>query len=133
MRVLKFGSVGVLNTLVDYAVFNALVLGAGMSVVPANLISYSTGIANSWFWNKRWTFADRPMRYPRLALPMFVVVNLVGLALNTGAVIGLQALGTHLGVGEMMPEAVYLNIYKTLAIAVSYTWNYLAIKHLVFR
>ena len=133
MRILKFGSVGVLNTLVDYAVFNALVLGAGMSVAPANVISYSTGIANSWFWNKRWTFADRPMRYPRLALPTFIAVNLVGLVLNTGAVLGLQALGVRIGVPEMMSEAVYLNIYKTLAITVSYAWNYLATKHFVFR
>jgi len=133
MRILKFGSVGVLNTAVDYIVFNALVLGFGMSVGPANVVSYSFGIANSWFWNSRWTFGDRKLRHPRLALPTFVAVNLVGLALNTAAVLGLRAAGASLGVPDLLPEAVSLNVYKTIAIGASLLWNYVAIKRLVFR
>ncbi len=133
MRILKFGSVGVLNTLVDYGVFNALVLGAGLPVIFANPLSYSAGILNSWFWNSRWTFSDRPMRYPRLAMPAFVGVNLLGLAINTGVLLVLWAAGESMGLPALLPEAAYLNAYKTVAILCSMVWNYLATRHFVFR
>lgn len=133
MRVLKFGVVGVTNTAVDYLVLNALVFGIGAPVAVANVVSYSAGIANSWFWNRRWTFSDRATASTRLALPAFVAVNLVGLVLNTGVVFGLVSLARTTGLADAMSETLLVNIAKTLAIAVSYTWNYLAISRFVFR
>jgi putative flippase GtrA len=132
MRILKFGSVGLLNTAVDFVVFNLLVLALGMPIALANVLSYSVGIANSWFWNSRWTFADRPTRSARLALPTFVGVNLVGLVLNTVVLLALRAAGERIGIPALVAEAVYLNVYKTIAIIASFTWNYLATRRIVF-
>ena len=56
---LRFMTVGVGSTLVDFGLFTLLHLLAGIPTLPANIISYSCGIVNSFVFNRRWTFADR--------------------------------------------------------------------------
>ncbi|MFC6653470.1 GtrA family protein [Paenibacillus rhizoplanae] len=51
IQFLKFNAVGLLNTFIDFAVFT-LLHSLGMLNTPAQIISYSAGTANSFFWNK---------------------------------------------------------------------------------
>ena len=73
---LKFALVGVLNTVVDFLVFQLLNLTLGW-------IGYSAGVLNSYFWNSRWTFRKEHQRSAREAAA-FVVVNLVSLGVSLG-------------------------------------------------
>ena len=79
---LKFALVGVLNTLVDFLVFQLLNLTLGWTYL-AQVIGYSAGVLNSYFWNSRWTFRKEHQRSAREAAA-FVVVNLVSLGVSLG-------------------------------------------------
>ena len=57
-QMLAKDAVGVLNTSIDFVLFTVLVNGAGWAPVPANIVSYGTGIVNSFVVNKFWTFRD---------------------------------------------------------------------------
>lgn len=133
MRVLKFGVVGFANTVVDYLCLNLLMFGAGVPMGIANVMSYSLGCANSWFWNRRWTFSDRTFTSRRTALPAFFAVNLIGLGLNTATVLGLVALVNGMSLAEGIADPLIVNAAKTIAVVVSYAWNYLASSRFVFR
>jgi putative flippase GtrA len=82
-QVLKFIFVGLGNTLVDAGLYFALTSGAPAFLVPrlaAKGVSYLAGVANSFYWNRRWTFrSTRPAG--QTFLP-FLAVNLAGLGLN---------------------------------------------------
>ncbi len=87
-KFIKFGMIGVLNTLVDVAVFavalRALCSAAGYDSNAADLplwltavaqaISFVTASLNSFFWNKRWTF-EKKNRVTRQETVRFIVTN----------------------------------------------------------
>ena len=54
---IKFAIVGVLNTLVDFAVFQAFNLLLGW-VYAAQVLGYTAGMINSYVWNSGWTFRE---------------------------------------------------------------------------
>lgn len=81
-----FGAVSVTTTLLDFFLFNLLILSVAVPAVAANTISYGVGIAASYLLNKRFTFAGggRDTRSHEVAL--FVVLSLGGLVVNNAAV-----------------------------------------------
>ncbi|HEY6482910.1 MAG TPA: GtrA family protein [Steroidobacteraceae bacterium] len=83
MRALRFGVVGVVNTAVDFSIYSALTLAAGVLPAIANILSYSCGIGVSFWLNRAWTFRDRNTGHLSTQLLLFLGGNLVGLALST--------------------------------------------------
>lgn len=81
-----FGGMSVLTTLLDFGLFNALVLLAGLPAVAANTVSYSAGIAASYLLNKHVTFAGGGRDRRSHEVGLFVAFSLGGLALNNLAV-----------------------------------------------
>ena len=121
-QAVKFGAVGVLNTLIDLGLYFVLTRWLGMAGLPvaAKAISYSAGILNSFLWNRNWTF--RSQASPWKTLVPFVLVNLVGLGLNTGSMqLGLNVL--------RLPELVSLGLATGFTLA----WNFVLSKFVVFR
>lgn len=57
-QILKFNLVGVLNTLVDFGLFTLLYF-LGNDYLAAQFVSYIGGTANSYVFNKYWTFEHR--------------------------------------------------------------------------
>ena len=82
VQFIKFGIVGVLNTLVDFAVFYVLNLFLGW-VYVAQVLGYSCGVVNSYLWNSSWTFKEQKTRSFR-EIALFLVVNLVSLGVSLG-------------------------------------------------
>lgn len=80
VQLLKFGLIGVSNTLIDFLVASALNAIFGVYYI-AKIIGYACGIANSYFWNSRWTFREERKRDAREMI-LFVAVNLVTLGLS---------------------------------------------------
>ncbi len=56
IQLIKYGIVGVSNTIVTALVIFVLLKLAGMNDSPANLLGYVAGVINSFIWNSRWTF-----------------------------------------------------------------------------
>ena len=81
---IKFAIVGVLNTLVDFAVFETLNLLLGW-VYAAQVLGYSCGVINSYLWNSGWTFREQRQRTFR-EISLFVVVNIVSLGVSLGVI-----------------------------------------------
>ncbi|MFZ5973960.1 MAG: GtrA family protein [Bacillota bacterium] len=81
----KFGIVGVLNTAVDFVVFLLFTRVAGLDPGLSKVISYSSGVVNSYIFNSIWTFRkeSRDSLHQKLR---FLAVSLVGLAVGTGVV-----------------------------------------------
>ncbi|HXA54754.1 MAG TPA: GtrA family protein [Solirubrobacteraceae bacterium] len=80
----KFGIVGVGNTLLSLAVYAVLLKGFDVWYIAASAIGYAVGMVNGFLWNRRWTFrghvgdALTPVRW--------CVVQGCGLAANLGLV-----------------------------------------------
>lgn len=77
MRILKFGLVGVVNTVVGLGTYNLFVLVFGWQRVPAYALSWVFGFACSFVLNRAWTFSDRKHLPLRQTLPRFAVSTLV--------------------------------------------------------
>lgn len=55
-QAIKYGVVGVGNTLITAAVIWVMMKLLGCSDIVSNIVGYAAGILNSFFWNKQWTF-----------------------------------------------------------------------------
>ena len=75
VQLVKYNIVGVINTLVDFLVYQLLTY-LGMKYAIAQCISYSCGILNSYFFNSRWTF-KRDSGRSKKEFIYFVAVNLL--------------------------------------------------------
>ena len=122
IQAVKFSSVGVLNTAIDFGVYFLLTRWVGFANlrVAAKSISYAAGILNSFFWNRSWTF--RSEAQVATALLPFVLVYLVGLTINTGVMkVCLDTFG--------LPEVVALGLATGSALG----WNFVLSKFVIFR
>ena len=125
VQFLKFNIVGISNTLIDMGVFWLLTepaIGIGLYDVIANIISYSCGIINSYVWNSSWTFRKERKR-TKLEMLLFLTVNLVSLAVSTGVI---YLCGELIGIESKI-------VCKLIAVAVSFTVNFIGNKLIVFK
>ncbi|MEK4062382.1 MULTISPECIES: GtrA family protein [Paenibacillus] len=124
IQFLKFNAVGLLNTLIDFAVFT-LLHSLGMMNTPAQIISYSAGTANSFFWNKKVTFKDKSQAskdsFNRMQLVRFIILNLV--------VLGISVLLMHLLTDKF---GVQVLISKVLVTFVTVIINFFGSRKWVF-
>lgn len=81
-----FGAVSVTTTVLDFGLFNLLVLSEAAPVVVANTLSYGAGIVASYVLNKRLTFAGGGRDHRSHEIALFVALSLGGLLLNNAAV-----------------------------------------------
>jgi putative flippase GtrA len=76
---LKFILVGVLNTAIGYGCY-FICLHLGLDYILSLTISHIIGVANSFLWNKLWTFKSKGGI--RRELPRFITVYAVTYILN---------------------------------------------------
>lgn len=130
---LKFSIVGVLNTILDFAILNALSAVtrtySGPLIILFNLAAFSGAVTQSYFLNKRWTFR-RAGPGTRKEYGVFVLVNVGGAVLNSAIVF---AMTTFIAPPFSVHPQLWLNTAKILAIPVSMLWNFAGAKFLVFR
>ena len=122
-QAVKFGLVGVVNTLVDTGVYSLLMLIPLFKqyYVAAQVLGYCAGVANSLVMNKRWTFSQKePMT--RRQLILFLLVNLAALGVSTGILVLTQ-------------EKLGMNRFagKIVAVVCSMGVNFLGTKLMVFK
>lgn len=96
---LRYALVGVLNTLVGYAVFY-VVLHLGMGHLASLAVSYAVGVVHSFFWNRRWTFKAQGAF--RRQAPRFLAVTGVTFALNALMLQGLVQVGVRPDIGQLL-------------------------------
>ena len=104
-QVSTFGAVSIATTVLDFALFNLLIVSTSLPVVVANTISYSAGIAASYLLNKRFTFTGGGRSNRGHEVGLFVLFNIGGLALNNLAV----------ALVASVESTLLLNVMKLLA------------------
>jgi putative flippase GtrA len=85
-QAIRFGAVGLLNTVVGFSVILVCISMFGMNDFVANALGYAVGLTVSFYGNRYWTFGDHgPWRRSALRfLAVFAaayLVNLVALVL----------------------------------------------------
>lgn len=58
-QAIKYGIVGVINTLITAIVIWVMMKGLDCSDIVSNITGYVVGLLNSFFWNRQWTFHSR--------------------------------------------------------------------------
>ena len=139
----RFGLVGILNTAVDFAVYNGLLfLLPTVPAVWAGIISGTVAMINSFVFNKNFTFKTKKL--PTDKLVMFFIITAAGLYIIRPIIIyGLTSYW-------LWPSQVLYNITSALnlpfsqefdtrnlalvaAIAIVLVYNYLLYKYYIFN
>jgi putative flippase GtrA len=117
---LKYGVVGIINTLIDFTTFVFCTLCLGYNPVTANLISYNLAIGISFFLNRHFTFRMNEYKFNlRAQIVKFWIINLLSLSLSTVLV-------------YLFSQWVASPMAKVISIPLVIIWGFLAVRTFVF-
>jgi len=127
-EILKFGLVGLLNTLINLAVFNALLIGIdNVGRVKANFVATAVATVFAYLMSRYWTFRHRPSDHSTSReFMLFVVFNVIGLGIES-ALIG----GTVYILG--LSSILAVNVAKVLGLGLGTIFRFWAYRTFVFR
>jgi putative flippase GtrA len=128
-RFVRFALVGAFGAVVDFGVLNLLVLAAGWPKEFANLVSTSCAIVSNFTWNRLWTFPESRERPLHAQFGQFLVVNLIGLAINQFLFTTTDALVFD----SLAPHPLDYNLAKGTAIIVVLFWNFIVNRNWTYR
>ncbi|BCJ58582.1 GtrA family protein [Micromonospora endophytica] len=124
---LKFGLVGGINTVINYAVFNALALTVFVNgQLKATVVATIVATITSYLMNRHWTYRDRPKSALRREYVLFFFFNGVGLLIELGV---LAAAKYGLDINSLLA----LNIAKTGGVVLATLFRFWAYRTFVFQ
>lgn len=123
---LKFGIVGGANTIINYAVFNALALTVfADGQLKATVIATVIATITSYLMNRHWTYRDRPKSAMRREYALFFLFNATGLVIE----LGVLALAKY-GLG--MTSLLAINLAKTAGLVLGTAFRFWSYRTFVF-
>ncbi|MBM7492479.1 putative flippase GtrA [Micromonospora luteifusca] len=124
---LKFGIVGGINTVINYAVFNALALTVFVNgQLKASVIATIVATITSYLMNRHWTYRDRPKSALRREYLLFFLFNGAGLLIELGAVaVAKYGLDIH--------GLLALNVAKTAGVLLATLFRFWSYRTFVFQ
>lgn len=122
-EVAGFLVVGLLAVVLDFALFNVLIL-AEWPVWAANAVALFVSMTFAFVGNYKWTFAHREVKSLLHAYSAFAGINLAAVAFIEVAVVGAEIL--------WQPDAMWLNAVKAVATALATVGRFFAYKKWVF-
>ncbi|MFF5177451.1 GtrA family protein [Micromonospora sp. NPDC000316] len=124
---LKFGIVGGINTVINYAVFNALALTVfADGQLKATVIATIVATITSYLMNRHWTYRDRPKSALRREYVLFFLFNATGLFIELGV---LAAAKYGLGMNSLLA----LNLAKTVGVLLATLFRFWSYRTFVFQ
>jgi putative flippase GtrA len=115
----KFGIVGVSNTVLAFAVYTVLLKVFGVWYIAASGIGFAVGAVNGFLLNRRWTFKEHvgdaltPVRW--------TVVQGCGLLLNLGLV---YTFVSDAGLDKLLGQAFATAIVVVLTFFANRAWTF---------
>jgi putative flippase GtrA len=119
VQFVKFGIVGVSNTLLAFAIYTVLLKGFGVWYLAASAIGFVVGAINGFLLNRRWTFSGHvgdsltPVRWG--------VVQGCGLALNEALLYGFV---DGAGLEKLLGQACATAIVTVVTFFVNRSWTF---------
>jgi len=126
-EIAKFGTIGVINLVVNFAVFNLLfltVLRGGE--LKAKAVATIVATTCAYFMNRHWTYRDRPKSTLHREYSLFFFFNLIGMIIEVG-VVGVAKYGLH------QTHFVALNVATGVGIGLGTLFRFWAYRTHVFR
>ncbi|MGK5442178.1 GtrA family protein [Micromonospora sp. URMC 105] len=124
---LKFGIVGGINTVINYAVFNVLALTVFVNgQLKATVIATVVATITSYLMNRHWTYRDRPKSAMKREYVLFFLFNATGLLIELGV---LAAAKYGLGVNSLLA----LNVAKTGGVLLATMFRFWSYRTFVFQ
>ncbi|MBN1920030.1 MAG: GtrA family protein [Anaerolineae bacterium] len=129
-RFLKFAVVGAIGAVVDFGILYLMHRVIGLSIVPANTISFTCAVISNFTWNRYWTYPDSRSKPLKAQLGQFFIVNILGWAINTGILTLLKdplTAATASLLPALMAKTAYTigyNSAKVVATGVVMFWNF---------
>lgn len=117
----RFAAVGVINTVIDYALFNALYYLLDAALLVAHVTGASVAVVASFLLNRNWTFADTKHHTDWRG-------QLLRHILTAGSAVAISSVAIWLAY-FVLPA--YLA--KLAAVGVSFAWNFTLSRLWVFR
>jgi putative flippase GtrA len=115
----KFGIVGVSNTLISFAAYILLLKAFDLWYLAASAIAFLIGAANGFLWNRRWTFREHvgdaltPVRW--------FTVQGCGLGLNLLLV---YLFVEHAGLDKLLGQACAVAVVTVLTFFANRAWTF---------
>ncbi|HEY6736323.1 MAG TPA: GtrA family protein [Candidatus Saccharimonadia bacterium] len=143
-RVGKFGIVGVINTALDFTIFNVLIHWLHLTPVPANLVSTTCAMVFSFVANKRVVFQRDSGSVVKQAVTFYLVTAFGLYVIQTGTIhlltevwtgpVQLAVAVAHAtGLSHYLSDAtITSNTAKIIGTVFSLAWNYICYKKVVF-
>lgn len=129
----RFVMVGLLNTGIDFAIFNFLIhytdIDRGGEISLFKSAAFVAAFINSYFWNKYWVFSAGDTQNKGKEFTSYLLVTLVGFGLNVGitSVIA-NAIAPQFGVTQIGWD----NLAAAMATLANLVWNFSGYRLIVF-
>lgn len=121
-QIIKFGIVGVIAFIIDYAVLFCLVQFLGMDSIAAATISFTVSVIFNYVASMKYVFVGRADQSKRTQFIIFVILSVLGLGINNGIMWILNRVLINL-----IPVYYYL-FSKAVATGVVMVWNFVTRK-----
>ena len=143
LQITKFGAVGAFNTIIDFGVFNLLMLlsyrdfaarivsgygGSLLFVLLLNTPGFMIAVINSFYWNKWWVFPKNNNEKAATNFPQFLLITVLGSLINSGIVWGTTVISA-----AGLSSPTFFNVAKAGATIITLIWNFLGYKFIVFK
>ena len=136
IQLLKYGVIGVMNTLITLVSFYLLNTKLGVPYGVANIIAYVLGVVNSFLWNRNWVFKTK-RNFFREALLFGCGFALCWLLQGGVSLLLLEGLGWKDLPCDVIPflpmEKAGQNIVMMIAMVVYTLANYIYNRMITFR
>ena len=107
-QIMKFGVVGVIATVIDFGIMNLLHYGLGLNILIANTSGFIVSLIFNYVASMKYVFAHKE-GMSRREFIIFVVLSVIGLALNDGIVLALDAgLGLEANIAKICATALVM-------------------------
>lgn len=117
-KFIKFGLVGILNTVITIVIFNVLKIFE-IDYVIANAIGYVGGMVNSYIWNNKWVFNANSKDISTVG--KFIAVNLIVFLINTGILI---LLVDNMSLNESIAQIIALAVTTVINFLGNKLWTF---------
>ncbi len=144
LKLARFASVGIFNTIFDTSMLNILVFVFHVPLLVGNLISASISMSTSYFLNHRLVFRSKESHTLKKFLHFFAVTGV--------GILGIQSLVIYLvthilkhqhalvaSIVNFLPfrhltiDIFDLNVAKICAVLVAMTWNFAIYHFVIFK
>ena len=132
---MKFLATGGLNTFIDFAILNLLIVLFGLvqgdpRYILFKAVSFIAASINSFFLNKKWVFDNGYTKSSKQIGP-FIIVAILGLVVNTLVSLSIFHLGTSLF--PLTNTQLMANIGAISGTVIVLLFNFLAYKFIIFK